>query len=179
MDTDNGPGVVTLGEEDRARAVAAVKAVLRVELAEDDALIAAFVESALGLAEQFVGKVGIARELSETVAADGCWHRLAARPVRAITGVEAGGVPLAVSSYALDLDARGGGWVRVGAPGLTRVTITYCAGLASGWDDLPAGLREGAVLLAAHLLSERSAGAPVPAAVTALWRPHRVLRLAL
>lgn len=87
IETD-GPGVVTLGEEDRALAVAAVKAVLRVASDDEDALIAAFAETALGLAEQFLGMVLIARGLRVPVAVPGAWHALGVAPVSAITGVE-------------------------------------------------------------------------------------------
>ncbi|MEG3176624.1 hypothetical protein U1872_10320 [Sphingomonas sp. RB3P16] len=175
----NGPGVVTLGVDDRALAVAAVKAVLRVAAIDEDALIAAFVESALGLAEQFIGQVLIARSLRETVAVSSAWQRLGAAPVRAISGVETvAGVALAAGGYAIDLDAAGDGWVRVSdAAGATRVAVPFTAGLAVGWAQLPMPLRQGVVLLAAYLFDARDAGGPPPLAVTALWRPFRRITL--
>ncbi|MDY7523539.1 hypothetical protein [Sphingomonas sp. 10B4] len=118
MIDDNGPGAVTLGGDDRALAVAAVKAVLRMASGDEDALIAAFAESALGLAEQFTGDVMIARALRESVTAQGGWQRLGARPVRAISAVETrGGSALSAERYAIDIDAAGDGWVRVGGGG--------------------------------------------------------------
>ena len=170
MTIENQAGAVAL--------VAAVKAALRVTLADDDARIGAVAEAALGIAEQFTGRVLIAREIAETVAADRCWRRLSARPVRSIAGVTAGGVAVAVDGYAVDLDGAGTGWVRVTAADVTRVTVAYVAGLADGWDTLPAPLREGVVLLAAHLFRDGEA-ARVPAAVAALWRPFRLLSLRL
>jgi uncharacterized phiE125 gp8 family phage protein len=58
-----------------------------------------------------------------------------------------------------------------------RVAVRYRAGLAADWAALPAPLAHGAVLLAAHLFENRDAGRAPPAAVAALWRPYRVVRL--
>lgn len=172
----NGPGDVTLGQGDRAAAVDAVKQALRVALGEEDALIAAFVESALGLAERFTGRVTIARTMTETLAARAAWQALGAVPVRAIGGLALAGVALAVGDYAIDLDSDGGGWVRV--PGRSgQIMVTFEAGLAADWAGLPAPLRQGVVLLAAHLFSARDAREAPPAAVTALWRPYRAMTL--
>ena len=179
MIEDNGPGAVALGAEDRALAVAAVKAVLRVALSEEDQLIAAFAETALGLCEQFIGQVAIARTLRERVPVSAAWQRLGAGPVRAITGVETlAGVALAVDGYAIDVDAGGDGWVRVGDGGAARqVAAVFEAGLAEGWAGLPAPLRQGVVLLAAYLFDERDTSVAPPVAVTALWRPFRRMML--
>lgn len=64
-----------------------------------------------------------------------------------------------------------------------------CAAFTAGgvpeaeWADLPEAVRHGIIRLAAHLYRERDRdgdGAPVapPAAVAALWRPWRAMRLA-
>ena len=65
----NGPGEMSLGTADRAAAVAEVKRNLHAATADDDALIAAFAETALGLAEKFIGRVLIVRGLTERIAA--------------------------------------------------------------------------------------------------------------
>lgn len=182
---NNGePGSVLLGTTDRASAVAAVKAMLRIERSDDDALIAALVETALGLAEQFLGQVLIARTVRFIVSAAPGWHRLAAAPVQTITQVETlvsdgTWAVLPVSGYAIDIDPRGDGWVRViEATGAAQVRVTCVAGRAESWNALPAPLRQGAVLLASYLFSERDTAQPPPAAITALWRPFRGLALA-
>ena len=133
IETD-GPGVVTLGEEDRALAVAAVKAMLRVASEDEDALIAAFAETALGLAEQFLGMVLIARALRVPVAVRGAWQALGVAPVSAITGAETvAGVALPSDGFATDIDAAGEGWVRaVGAAGGTPALVPARAGRAAG-----------------------------------------------
>lgn len=172
-----GPGAMTLPSADRAAAVAAVKAQARIETGYDDALIAAFAETALGLAEQFTGQELIVRTMTATLAAASGWQPLPVVPVRAITAVAAGSpaVSLAADRYAVDIDAAGTGWVRV-ADG-TSVTVTFDAGLASGWTALPPGMAQGVALLAAHLMDDRNGAAPPPAAVTALWRPFRAMTL--
>jgi hypothetical protein len=159
-----GPGAVTLGPADRAAAVAAVKAELRAGLAEDDALIGALADSAIGLAEQVTGQVLIAREVAADMPAGAAWEMLPAVPVRAIQ---------AAPDMTIDIDGDGRGWVRMAA----AARVTFTAGIAPDWDGLPAGLRQGVAMLAAHLFADRGATTPVPAAVTALWRPFRRVAL--
>jgi len=173
MTETSGLGAVVLGEEDRAAAVAAVKAQLRASIGDDDALIAAMIEVALGVAEQFVGQVLIAREVSAVLAGGAGWQLLPVGPVGAITAVTAVGTALPIADYAVDVDAQGLGWVRVPR----RASVIARAGMSADWAGLPAAVRHGAVMLAAHLFEDRSGTAPVPAAVTALWRPFRRMTL--
>lgn len=172
-----GPGDVTLGAADRAAALAAGKAQLRLATDADDALLVAFLESALGLAEQFTGQVLLARTMEARLLPDAGWQRLPAAPVRGILAVTVGTppVPLATDAYAVDIDAEAGGWVRI--PGAGPATVRFEAGLASDWAGLPAAIRQGVALLAAHLFEDRGGRAAPPAAVTALWRPYRAVRL--
>ena len=161
-----------------------VKALLRIEGSAEDALIAGFVRSAAGSCEAFTGRVLIAREERELVAARGTWVRLSAAPVRAIhavAAVAADGAENAVAAeaYAVDVDAAGEGWVRVSAgAGVRRAAVRFTAGMAADWNGVPEPLRQGIVRLAAHLYAARDGaeGAP-PAAVSALWRPWRRVRL--
>lgn len=170
------PGADALGE---------AKAYLRMAGSDEDALAARLLRAAAEQCEQFTGKVLLARPFQETMAASAAWQRLRRSPVQAITAVEAlrpDGLAAALPAegYAIDIDARGDGWVRVTAAGeATRVRVTYSAGLAAGWSAAPEALRHGIVRLAAHLYTHRDeekGGAP-PAAVTALWRPWRRLGL--
>lgn len=169
-------------------AAGAAKEYLRVVGADEDPLLAQLVLSAAELCESFTGQALIARTFVETMAASSSWQRLGRTPVRTIGLVEAvpkEGAPSALTngSYAIDIDANGDGWVRMYAPGHgSRLRVTYEAGTAEEWAGLPAALRQGCVRLAAHLYSHRvSEGVPSaqepPAAVTALWRPFRRMRL--
>lgn len=175
----SGPGDVSLGPGDRASATAAVKALLRIATGDEDALIGAFVEATLGLAEQFTGQVMIARAMAAAIPALPEWQPLPAVPVRTITGLwRIGGPALGVDTQAIDIAADATGWVRVlDSGGAALVEARFTAGLAPDWETLPAPIRQGVVLLAGHLFVERDPDVAPPAAVTALWRPYRRLTL--
>ncbi len=169
-------------------AAGAAKGYLRVERGDEDGLIGGLTGAAAELCERFTGQALLARGFTETIPASRAWRRLSRSPVRAIVAVEAlpGEGPaqaLAVEGYALDIDADGDGWVRLAGPGdPPRIRVRYEAGLAASWADLPAALRHGIVRLAAHFYTSRTSegrgeAAEPPAAVTALWRPFRRLRL--
>lgn len=177
----NGPGAAALGASDRAAVTAAIKALLGIATMEQDDLVATLGESALGLAEAFIGQVLIARSITEEVAAGQCWTRLAATPVSAITGVAAiaddgTATPLSAGAYQIDIDASGDGWV-CSTAGERRLAVSLSAGIAADWDSLPAAIRHGVTMLAAYLYDTRDGASAPPAAVTALWRPFRRMRL--
>jgi uncharacterized phiE125 gp8 family phage protein len=168
-------------------AAGAAKGFLRVERPDEDGLIGGLVGAAAELCEGFTGQALLARGFIETMPASRAWQRLTRTPVRAILSVEAlpaEGPALAMPSaaYAIDIDANGDGWVRLTGPiEARRIRVGYQAGLAAGWADLPAALRHGILRLAAHFYTSRTGdggrAAEPPAAVTALWRPYRRLRL--
>lgn len=164
---------------------AEVKAYLRIATSEEDALLAGLVRSAAETCEAFTGRLLIARAVEETLPASTGWARLAAAPVRSIESVTAlaadgSGEALPADGYAIDIDAAAEGWVRLTAPlEQKRVRVAYTAGLADGPNGVPEAVRQGIVRLAAHLYAHRDPadGVGPPAAVTALWRPWRRLRL--
>jgi len=160
---------------------------LGITTAGEDGALAALLRAALETCEAFTGLMPLEAEGEEVLPAVGGWQALAARPVEAITAVwgipaEGARFALAAQDYAIELDADGAGLVRLLRRGsATRIAVRFTAGLAAGWADLPDGLRHGVLRLAAHHYRERdSAGAsPMPpAAVAALWRPWRRLRVA-
>lgn len=168
-------------------ALAELKQWLGVTTAADDAPLSALLAAALEACEGFTGVLPIEAECEEMLPLSPGWQRLATRPVQAITAIY--GLPVAgdrfalpAEAYALELEADGGARMRVIAPGeATRFAVRFTAGLAPGWAALPDGLRHGVMRLAAHQHRQRDAdgAAPLPpAAVAALWRPWRRLRLA-
>jgi uncharacterized phiE125 gp8 family phage protein len=168
-------------------ALAELKQWLGITTALDDAPLTRLMHTALAMCEGFTGIMPIAAECEERLSLAGGWRVLATRPVQAITaafGISAEGERFALASdaYAIDLDADGGGRVLVNAPGAaSHIAVRFTAGLAESWDGLPEALRHGVMRLAAHQHRERegSGAAPVPlAAVAALWRPWRRMRLA-
>ena len=157
-----------------------VRDFLRLEAGQDDALLAGFVRAATDLAEAFTGQRLIARGFAERLPARPEWTRLSNAPVVAIDGVDGAAGPLPGGAYEADIDRDGCGWVRVGAAGERFVTVRYTAGMAADWNGVPESLRAGIVRLAAHFHTHRDAAdaGPAPAAVAALWRPFRRMRLA-
>lgn len=163
----------------------ALKAYLRIESGDEDALLAGLLRAAEGTCEAFIGQWLIARQARETVIAAREWTRLSARPVAAIEAVEGldaagGAVALSVETYAIDIDGAGDGWVRVTAPtDATHLRVSYRAGMAADMNGLPEAVRQGIVRLAAEYHATRTGDeAAMPAVVTALWRPWRRMRLA-
>jgi uncharacterized phiE125 gp8 family phage protein len=162
------------------------KAYLRLDGTAEDALIDGLIASATRLCEAFTGQVLVARAVEETVRAGTAWHRLSSAPVRAIGIVEALAADgtaetLPEGAYTADIDANGAGWVRLEqAGGAGRLRVPYEAGLANDAASVPEPLKQGIVRLVAHLYAHRDAAgdAGPPAAVAALWRPWRRMRLA-
>jgi len=152
----------------------------------DDAALTALLAASCEACEGFTGTMPLAQACEVILPAKAQWQTLPIRPVHAVT--EVAGLPAEGSAFALpgghyeiELEADGTALVRVlhqGAAG--RIRVRFLAGLAPEWGLLPEGLRHGVLRLAAHLHRARDsgdAGAP-PAAVTALWRPWRRLRVA-
>jgi uncharacterized phiE125 gp8 family phage protein len=166
-----------------AVSMAEAQAYARVETGEEEALLAGLVRTASALCESFTGQVLVARPFEEVLPPGGGWQRLGLTPVRAIEEVAAlaadgSASVLPASEFEMDIDSRGDGWVRVAA-GDKKTRVRGQAGIAIEPNGVPEPLRQGILRLIAHLFATRdgSSGEP-PAAVTALWRPYRRMRLA-
>lgn len=165
-----------------AVSMAEAQAYARVETGEEETLLAGLVRTASALCESFTGQVLVARPFEEVLPAGAQWQRLALTPVRAIEEVGAlaadGSVTVLPSGqFEMDIDSRGDGWVRVA--GDLRIRVRGQAGMAVEPNGVPEPLRQGILRLIAHLFATRDgAGGEPPAAVTALWRPYRRMRLA-
>lgn len=175
IESDPIPAAVSLAE---------AQAHVRIENGEEEALLAGLLRTATAMCEQFTGRALVSRQFQETLSAGAQWQRLSPTPIRSIQSVEAvaedGTVsPLPADAFAIDIDAAGDGWVRLpaGPSGLVRVTAT--AGMAVDCNGIPEPIRQGILRLTGHLFNARDGrdGEP-PAAVTALWRPFRRMRLA-
>ena len=168
--------IVTMGE---------AQAYVRIETGEEEAVLAGLIRTASALCEAFIDQVVIARDFQLDVPACSSWERLPLTPVRAITAVEAideAGVATAIASpaYAMDIDSSGDGWLRLAqTDGAARLRVSGSAGMADDENGVPEPIRQGVLRLVAHLFTSRDGeGGEPPAAVTALWRPYRRMRLA-
>lgn len=183
MTESGGAGTSVPAEGDRARALAAAKAWARIEGEGEDALLGQMLDAAFALAEVFTGQVLIAREVVAVRPASPWWGTIGVTPVTSVgrvRGLPADGAAfdLPVESYGIDIDANGDGWVRVTHPGAGgRVEVTLTAGIAADWASLPPPIAQGIVHLAADRFMARDRDLPPPAAVGALWRPFRRMRL--
>jgi uncharacterized phiE125 gp8 family phage protein len=130
-------------------ALAELKDWLGITTAQDDAPLGQLLRAALETCEDFTGRMPLTATCEETLDVTCGWQRLATRPVQAITLVE--GIPhegprftLANTAYELDLDADGGGAIRVLSPGTAgRIAVRFTAGIAPEWTALPETLRHG------------------------------------
>lgn len=167
-------------------ALAELKAWLGIATSRDDAALTALLRTALELCEGFTGTMPLQSGCEELLAATGAWQVLSTRPVLAVTGVDSVSlsrtrVTLAAADYEIDIDADGGGRVRLLRGDLTgRIAVRFTAGLAADWAGLPEVIRHGAIRLAAyqHRARESEGQQAMPSAVAALWRPWRRMRLA-
>lgn len=173
------------GMAEPAVSLSEAQAYVRIETGEEEALLAGLIRSASAICEAFLGKVVVARAFSEVVPASPQWQRLDVSPVSAIDSAlalaaDGTATPLATAAYAVDVDSSGDGWVRVISAGAaTRVQVNGVAGMAASGNDVPEPIRQGVIRLAAHMFAARDGqGGEPPAAVTALWRPYRRMRLA-
>jgi uncharacterized phiE125 gp8 family phage protein len=167
-----------------AVSMAEAQAYARVETGEEEALLAGLVRTASALCESFTGQALIERPFAEMLPATGQWQRLSLTPVRAIASMEifasdGSATVLAAGDHEVDIDSRGDGWVKLLKPSDGRIRVSGTAGLASEPNGVPEPLRQGILRLIAHLFATRDgSGGEPPAAVTALWRPYRRMRLA-
>lgn len=174
-----------------AAALSELKAWLGISTTRDDAELGGLIRVALEICEGFTGTMPLQSVCEEVLQPCGHWQTLATRPVVAITSVLAIDVQgvrttLAASDYEIDLDADGGGMVRLRRPLVQkRMVVRFTAGMADDWSGLPDAIRHGTMRLAAHQhrLRDAEPGAAAvnsgpPAAVAALWRPWRRMRLA-
>lgn len=177
-----------------AAGLAEARGFLRIDGTSEDARLTPALAAAVALCEAFTGQVMLVRGVHETMprgetASDAGWRRLALTPVRSIDAVRRpGGVLLGPDDHAVDIDADGDGWVRMARASwgaAERFEVVYQAGMSLDWAGVPEALRQGIVRLAGHFHAPRedAAGEAVgtsacpPAAVAALWRPYRRMRL--
>ena len=155
-----------------------LKAWLRIDTAQEDALLFAQIRAAVDMAGRFMGQPLLATDCAEDLPATTGWQRLGVGGVLSITDALAVDAPLPAHAWEMDIDRHGVGWIRlsgVATPvGTGPVRILYRAGLARNWDAVPEALRQGVIRYAAHLYATRDTGdSTPPAAVTAFWRPWK------
>ena len=168
-----------------AFALDAVKTYLRIDGECEDSALAALIATAVEQCEAYVGVTILQRAIAEVIVPGAAWQLLSPAPVRVISGVAGlaiggGTTALPASAYEIDIDAEGRGRVRFLAPiAEKRLVVSVEAGLAANWAGLSESLRHGIVRLVAHYhaFRDRADELGPPAAVAALWRGSRRMRL--
>ncbi len=162
-----------------------VKAYLRIDTPDDDALLSGLLRAALGQAEDFTGLVLLSSTWRE--------NKLAVQTILAgkspfgallaVTLVDVLGaatlIPLPSVQVTTNTNDEGILALASAPPALSRITIDYTAGMASDWNGLAEPLRLGILRQAVHLYSHRDdqQTAGLALAASALWRPYKRLRL--
>ena len=168
-----------------AFALDAVKTYLRIDGESEDSVLSALIAAAVEQCEAYVGVAVLQRAMTEVIVPGAAWQLLTPAPVRVISGVAGlaiggGTTVLAASAYEIDIDAEGRGRVRFLVPVIDkRVAVSVEAGLAANWASLAEGLRHGIIRLVGHyhLYRDRADELGPPAAVAAVWRASRRIRL--
>ncbi|MEL7690286.1 head-tail connector protein [Citromicrobium bathyomarinum] len=176
---------MVLATGDLSPALAELKHWLGITRSADDVQLTALIGAGVEACEAFTGLTPLAATVEERFDASHEWARLVTRPIAQVAGVEmldADGARalLGDDEYDLHLSGDGSAQLRLRrGPFVSRVVATLEAGLATDWAHLPDGLRHGILRFAAYLHREGEASlAEPPAAIAALWRPWRVVRLA-
>lgn len=165
-------------------ALAALKEWLAITTPGEDALLARLLASAHETCERFTGLMPLGCGVEEVLDPAAGWLPLVTRPVRAFATVtwldlEGEATVLDHSAWSQAIEANGAASVRLKEPpDEGRIVVSVTAGIAESWEAIPPALGEGIVRLAAHAYRSRdSVAAEPPAAVAALWRAWRRLRL--
>jgi uncharacterized phiE125 gp8 family phage protein len=182
------PRTITTPPDFSGAALAALKEWLAIATAREDALLLRLLASAHETCERFTGLIPLACGVEEVLDPGAGWLSLATRPVRALTSVtwldadgEATVIETAAWSRAIAADGSGG--IRLDDPPKEgRLVVSFTAGIAGNWAAIPPALGDGILRLAAHAYRGRdnaqgSGASEPPAAVAALWRAWRRLRL--
>ncbi|WP_370177313.1 hypothetical protein [Alteriqipengyuania sp.] len=170
---------------DLSPALAELKHWLGITRSADDAQLTALIGAGVEACERFTGLTPLASTIEEVRDASHEWTRLTTRSIAQVANVESldsEGARSALDEDEYDLHLSGDGSAQLRlrrGPFIIRVVLTLEAGLAPDWASLPDGLRHGILRFAAflHREGEQGAGEP-PAAIAALWRPWRQVRLA-
>jgi uncharacterized phiE125 gp8 family phage protein len=152
-----------------------MQAYVRVETGEEEAVLAGLLRVASELCETFLNQALIARDFELELRPREGWSLLPVQPVRAIVSVRRarGGETIDASSYRIDIDHEGRGYLAGLAAGET-FTVTGSTGMALDPNGVPEPVRQGILRLAAHLFTHRDGGeGELPRTVSALWRPYR------
>lgn len=161
------------------------KTYLRIDGEAEDSALSALIGAAIEQCEAFIGRTALRRAMTETLIPSAAWQWLSPVPIRAITSasslvIDGTTAFLNPTDYEVDLNADGRGRVRfLRSIAQGRVVMAFEAGGSGSWAGLSDSLRHGIVRLVAHYHAHRERADELgpPAAVAAMWRGERRIRL--
>lgn len=162
-----------------------LKGWLGISRPKEDALLISLLGASVAMCEAFTGQAPIEQIFEESIPGTAGAHRLSTRPVRVPLSVERIGqdnaqFPLAESEYDFAVSVDRTATVTLANDIETSaVIVTFEAGIADDWSEVPDALKQGMIRLAAFHYRDREmdSDAAPPASVAALWRPWRQVRL--
>ncbi|GAB4152658.1 MAG: hypothetical protein Tsb0016_25100 [Sphingomonadales bacterium] len=172
-------------------ALAEIRAFLRLDHEDDDALLASLLEAAVEACESFTGRALISQGWRLLAP----WPldrrlRLGHGPVQTVDAVRRKSMDgtssdIAANSYWLDQSQDPallhivGGDGTLAWPGGGQIEVDFRSGYGDDWNAVPMSLRQGLLRLIAHQYQVRDShdGGAMPSAVAALWAPFRTPRL--
>lgn len=158
-----------------------LKAFLRIDGAQEDALLSWLLRAATEAVEAWLGWMLIERDLEERRHVREGGVALSGSPFRSLISAQPDvGEALAPEAVQVSVSRFGIGHLAV--PDLgdgAGVTVRYRAGLSPDWNGLPEPVRLGVLRAAAHFHAHRDGGddAGLPPAVARLVRPWRARRM--
>lgn len=171
-------------------ALADLKSWLGITRPTEDDLLVDLLHASLATCEAFIGQVPLWQLLEERLPVTPGRYPLTTRPIATsivtveLVAADGSRTSVAMEDYELELESSGSAYFRLDrALEGQGVAVRIRAGLAGNWDDMPPGLKQGIIRLAAYLYRDRDRPADArpdaapPASVTALWRPWRTTRL--
>lgn len=170
---DAAPSVAALDE---------LKAYLRIETAEEDALLAGLLRAATAAAEAVLGEMLLVRDVREEGEPVDGWLSLSARPVRGVELVERldgeAPAPLGPEAWRLATDRSGRSGLCLAEP-VQRIGVRYRAGRADDWNGVAEPVRLAVLRGAAHAFASRDSGGGegLPAMFHELLAPFRQVRI--
>lgn len=172
-------------------ALAELKDWLGISRPNEDDLLVDLLQASLAMCEAFTGQVPLSQLVEERLPVTAGAYMLTTRPVATsaatveLVAQDGSRSTVDAADYSLDLAERGDAcFVLLADLEGQGVAVRVRAGIASVWSEIPAGLKQGLIRIAAFLYRDRDrpsgsgTDASPPSSVAALWRPWRVLRLA-
>ena len=178
------PRIIISPPDFSGAALAALKQWLAITTTGEDALLTRLLASAHETCERFTGLMPLACAVEEVLDPSTGWLPLAVRPVRGAASVawldaEGAATVLEAAQWSHRIAADGSASIKLESPPEGgRIVVSFTAGIAESWATIPPALGDGIIRLAAHAYRSRdSVASEPPAAIAALWRAWRRLRL--